>query len=115
MANTPPANHALQPPNPAIASLLQASRPAGRVAEPGVVRPLARLLVKTCPKCSAENASDASLCSCGYEFMSEPPFANPPSPPVSRLGHFPSFTVAAILTFVSATVPLPQRPRPFFC
>jgi hypothetical protein len=60
--------------------------------------------VKTCPQCSAENKSDAWLCSCGYEFIgSEPQFPSPPKP-VPRFDQFPLFTVASVLTFVSAVV-----------
>lgn len=59
--------------------------------------------MKTCPKCSAQNSSDAWLCSCGYEFTSGEPHLESPIPkadlPSERI---PVVTLAAILTLIPA-------------
>jgi hypothetical protein len=61
--------------------------------------------VKTCPKCSAQNPSDAWLCSCGYEFAAdESEFPTTASKQASRLHRILLITVAAFLTLLSASI-----------
>jgi len=61
--------------------------------------------VKRCPKCSAPNLPDAWLCSCGYEFKGgEPHLESRVAKADSPSGQFPVFTLAAVLTLVSAIV-----------